>query len=92
MSYCTASGRILQGLSQQGGRILRRQAGLERQGDAIADEPAQLTDAAVDVLGRDKQPGGRGVSAQILYAEDLSRRVYAAADLFLMPSAASPAA
>lgn len=30
------------------------------------------------------------VSAQILYAEDLSRRVYAAADLFLMPSRSEP--
>ena len=32
---------------------------------------------------------GRG-SAQILYAEDLSRRVYAAADLFLLPSRSEP--
>ena len=30
------------------------------------------------------------LSAQILYAEDLSRRVYAAADLFLMPSRSEP--
>ena len=30
------------------------------------------------------------MSAQILYAEDLSRRVYAAADLFLMPSRSEP--
>ncbi|MDY5333601.1 MAG: glycogen synthase GlgA, partial [Vescimonas sp.] len=30
------------------------------------------------------------LSVQILYAEDLSRRVYAAADLFLMPSRSEP--
>ena len=65
MRFCgfivTHRGRFCKRSAEEGGHVRGGEGGLERQRDGGAEERAHVADAAVDVLGRDEQPGWGGV-------------------------------